>query len=141
MFSDPKFWRLTSGRALAALMVTGTLLAAATVFAMANRPLPSEEVASSKDPNATITPKAIGVEALPKNEYNIISEKPAPQSAALFVGVNNFSEDNGLADLKCAVNDAVEQAFVFVHELKLIKPQNCILSLSGKPTTDRKSVV
>lgn len=136
MFGDSKNKRFTFRRALlAALTVTGLLLAAVSVFAMSNRPLPSKDITAVKDPNSNANPRAIGVEELPKNEFKIVSEKPGAQSAALFVGVNSFSEDNGLAALNCAVNDAVEQAFVFVRELKLVKPKNCILCLSGKPST------
>lgn len=136
MFDLSTIKRLTGSRAVVfSLLVIGLFLAAMPMLAMSNRPLPSKEITPPKDPNSRVIPRAIGVEALPKNEYNIVSEMPAPQSAGLFVGVNSFSEDNGLAGLTCAVNDAVEQAFVFVHELKLVKPENCILCLSGQPST------
>ena len=123
------------GTFITALTAVGLFMAAVPMLAMSNRPLPTEELPSANDPNSKILPRAIGVEPLPVNQFNLVSEKPSPASAALFVGVNSFSEDNGLANLRCAVNDAVEQAFVFVRELKLIKPENCILCLSGQPTT------
>ncbi|MCF7954285.1 MAG: caspase family protein [Phycisphaerae bacterium] len=137
MFSDSNIWRFLGGRSvLPALAVIGLLLLAVPMLAMSNRPLPKEEIVIFNDPNSNskVTRRAIGVEALPRNEFNVVSEIPSRQSAALFVGVNSFSEDNGLAGLKCAVNDAVEQAYVFVSELKLVKPENCILCLSGEPT-------
>lgn len=89
-----------------------------------------------KDADKGQDKKAIGVEQLPKNKFRVISNVPATDSSGLFVGVNKFDEDKGLATLNCAVNDAVEQAHVFVRELKLIPAKNCILCLSGSPTTD-----
>jgi len=134
MSGNLKIRRLFSVIALALTVVT-IFAFAFQAFAMTNRPLPGQDITPPAAPDDKITPRAIGVEPLPENEYNIVSEKPTPQSAALFIGVNNFSEDNGLASLNYAVNDAIEQAYVFVHELKLIKPQNCILCLSGDPAT------
>jgi len=57
-------------------------------------------------------------------------------NAALFVGVNRFTEDRTLRTLEFAVNDAIAQAHLFVAELKLVSPANCFLALSGDPTTD-----
>ncbi|MBI9016557.1 MAG: SUMF1/EgtB/PvdO family nonheme iron enzyme [Phycisphaerae bacterium] len=80
--------------------------------------------------------KAIGVEPLPENKLNTVVSKASISSAALFVGVNDFTEDQGLASLDCAVNDAIAQAHVFVRELKLIPAKNCIICLSGKPSNN-----
>ena len=79
--------------------------------------------------------RVIGVEQLPKNEFLSVNKAASGNSAALFVGVNEFNKDAGLASLNCAVNDAVEQAHLFVRELKLIPAQNCILCISGSPST------
>ena len=79
--------------------------------------------------------KAISVEQLPKNEYRLVADRAQGDSAGLFVGVNEFDEDDGLASLNCAVNDAIGQAHVFVRELKLIPAENCILCISGDPST------
>ena len=79
--------------------------------------------------------RAVGVVALPENKFTTVTEKPGGDSAALFVGVNEFTKDEGLASLSCAVNDAVGQAHVFVRELKLIPADNCILCISGRPST------
>lgn len=57
-------------------------------------------------------------------------------NAGLFVGVNQFVEDESLRALAFAVNDAIAQAHLFVVELKLIPPANAFLALSGEPTTD-----
>ena len=80
--------------------------------------------------------RAIGVEQLPQTEFSPGVENALPDSAGLFVGVNDFTMDAGLASLNCAVNDAISQAYVFVIELKLIPARNCILCLSGKPNND-----
>ena len=79
--------------------------------------------------------RAIGVEQLPKNELLSVNEAASGNSAALFVGVNEFDKDAGLASLSCAANDAVGQVHLFVRELKLIPAENCILYLSGEPST------
>ncbi|MFO0905758.1 MAG: SUMF1/EgtB/PvdO family nonheme iron enzyme [Pirellulales bacterium] len=55
-------------------------------------------------------------------------------NAGLFIGVNEFTKDKKLNRLQFAVHDAVEQAYLFVFELKLIPAENCILLLSGEPT-------
>ncbi|MEL7363633.1 MAG: caspase family protein, partial [Bacteroidota bacterium] len=55
--------------------------------------------------------------------------------AALFVGVNRFSEDASIAPLRFAVNDAVALAHLVVQELKLVAPENAMLVLAGEPTT------
>ena len=96
-----------------------------------NSDLPEKVKPEDKKPKDT---KAIGIEALAKNEYTPVSGTPFGDSAALFIGVNHFTEDDSLAGLKYAVNDAVEQAYVFVKELKLIPPKNCILCISGEPS-------
>ena len=56
------------------------------------------------------------------------------QSAGMFVGVNEF-DDEEVADLSFAVNDAVALAHRFVIEQGLVAPQNTFLVLSGTPTT------
>ena len=67
---------------------------------------------------------------------------PLPQtsrsggSAGIFIGVNEFELDRSLSPLRYAVNDAVAQAHLFVEELHLIPAGNCILLLSGEPSTD-----
>ena len=72
--------------------------------------------------------KAIGIEGLPKSNFNVVSETALGESAGLFVGINEFNEDDGLAELNFAVNDAIEQAHVFVRELKLI-PAKTVFSV------------
>lgn len=53
-------------------------------------------------------------------------------NAGMFVGVNEFTHDAGLSKLEYAVHDAVETAYLFAVELKLIRPDHCYLLLSGK---------
>ncbi|MFO0819469.1 MAG: SUMF1/EgtB/PvdO family nonheme iron enzyme [Pirellulales bacterium] len=63
-------------------------------------------------------------------------EGSAPQgNAGLFIGVNDFTKDKQLNRLQFAVNDAAEQAHLFVFELKLIPAQNCRLLLSGESSS------
>jgi formylglycine-generating enzyme required for sulfatase activity len=57
-------------------------------------------------------------------------------NAALFIGVNQFTEDKSVRSLDFAVNDAIAQAHLFVVDLKLIPAGNAFLALSGEPTTD-----
>jgi formylglycine-generating enzyme required for sulfatase activity len=57
-------------------------------------------------------------------------------NAGLFVGINQFNQDNSLQPLRFAVNDAIAQAHLFVIELKLVPPANCILVLAGEPTSE-----
>jgi len=54
-------------------------------------------------------------------------------NAGLFVGVNEFTKDRGIDALNFAVHDAIELAFLFVVELKLFPPENCVVLISGKP--------
>jgi hypothetical protein len=61
----------------------------------------------------------------------------APQgNAGLFVGINTFTDDQGIRPLDFAVNDAVAQAHLFVIELRLIVPNNAFLALAGEASTD-----
>src|SRR4051812_49248329 len=53
-------------------------------------------------------------------------------SAGLFVGINEF-KDEKLEHLEIAVDDAVDLAFLFCKELKLITPKNAYLGLAGEP--------
>ena len=59
---------------------------------------------------------------------------PPSENSGLFVGVNDFTRDPGIRPLRFAVHDAVELAYLFVVELKLIPARNCVLAISGKPS-------
>jgi formylglycine-generating enzyme required for sulfatase activity/uncharacterized caspase-like protein len=63
-----------------------------------------------------------------------VADAVPPENMGLFIGVNDFTKDANLSRLQFAVNDAVELAYVFVFELKLIPAKNCTLLLSGTPT-------
>jgi hypothetical protein len=69
-------------------------------------------------------------------KYRPVDDKAAPQNAGLFVGVNDFVEDQTLRPLMFAVNDAVALAHLFALDLRVIPPAHCYLALSGKPTAD-----
>jgi hypothetical protein len=64
--------------------------------------------------------------------FEPLEESPLADNAAVFVGVNEFA-DRSLSPLNFAVNDAVEQAYLFAVELRLVPPRNCQLVLAGKP--------
>lgn len=63
----------------------------------------------------------------------ITAQAPA-NNAGLFLGVNQFNDDPDIPPLQFAVNDAVEQAHMFVVQLKLIPAKNCFLAVSGEPS-------
>ncbi len=65
-----------------------------------------------------------------------VSDTAPPSNAALFVGVNKFTVDDGLRSLQFAVDDAIAQANLFVLELKLVTAANCYLAISGDPSSD-----
>jgi hypothetical protein len=57
------------------------------------------------------------------------------QSAALFVGVRQFTQDQTLTEVKYAVDDAVDLASVLALDTKvrLVTPGRVVLALSGTP--------
>ncbi|MEY3225899.1 MAG: Caspase domain [Planctomycetota bacterium] len=76
---------------------------------------------------------------------NIPTVEPLTKSApthnqGLFVGVTDFFDDSSISRLRCSVHDAIEMAWLFVVELKLIAPQNCVLLISGEPETDAELI-
>lgn len=56
-----------------------------------------------------------------------------PGNGGLFIGINHF-DDESLPPLRFAVHDAIEQAYLFVVELKLVPPGRCWLALAGSPS-------
>jgi len=57
------------------------------------------------------------------------------QSAALFVGVQRFTHDTSLTEVRYAVDDAVDLAFVLAldERVRLVDPGRVVLALSGEP--------
>ena len=57
------------------------------------------------------------------------------QSAALFVGVRRFTQDQRLTEVKYAVDDAIDLASVFAlnQKVSLVTPGRVVLALSGTP--------
>lgn len=77
-----------------------------------------------------------GVRTLPKEGQGDALETFDPQqSAALFVGVRRFPDDKTLAEVRYAVDDAVDLAFLLAMDAKvpLINPGRVVLALSGEP--------
>jgi uncharacterized caspase-like protein len=56
------------------------------------------------------------------------------QSAALFVGVRDFTHDKTLTEVRYAVDDAVDLAYLLAIESKpaLVSPERVVLALSGE---------
>jgi hypothetical protein len=63
----------------------------------------------------------------------------AKASAALFVGVREFPDDDSLAPVPYAVDDAVDLAYEFTldHQPPLVEVQRVVLALSGEPQKSR----
>lgn len=59
------------------------------------------------------------------------------QSAALFVGVRNFTHDKSLTPARYAADDAVDLAYAFAldpNAVRLVPPTRVTIALSGKPS-------
>lgn len=54
------------------------------------------------------------------------------QSCGLFIGVRRFRDDR-LAEVPYAVDDAIDLAWTFSHDLGLILPERVVLALAGEP--------
>lgn len=72
----------------------------------------------------------------------VMADSLAPEgSAALFVGVSEFVDDEGMpsnriTSIPYAVDDAVDLAYCFIKELGLVEARNTRLALSGNPRKD-----
>jgi hypothetical protein len=71
----------------------------------------------------------------PPQEAGAVEAFDPKQSAGLFVGVRTFPYDRSVTDVRYAVDDAVDLAFVFALDgrVRLIDPSRVILALSGEP--------
>jgi len=59
---------------------------------------------------------------------------PSPElSAGIFIGIEEFSYDFSLADVRYAANDAVDLAYALSVERRLLKPNRVLLLLAGDP--------
>ena len=81
-------------------------------------------------------PQARGVYAVPPSTQREIGFSPQ-QSAGVFIGVNHFGSGRTgpapFADIPFAVDDAVDLAYLFSHELGLVPAEKMVLFLSGEP--------
>ncbi|HEX7152544.1 MAG TPA: caspase family protein [Thermoanaerobaculia bacterium] len=70
-----------------------------------------------------------GVEKATRVKFN------RAESAALFVGVRNFTHDKALAEVPYAVDDAVDMAYAFTKDPKvgLVLPERVVVALEGNP--------
>jgi hypothetical protein len=65
----------------------------------------------------------------------------ASDSAALFVGIREFREDDTLTAVPYAVDDAVDLAYVLAmdHTPALVRPARVVLALSGRPQKEEST--
>lgn len=69
--------------------------------------------------------------AQPRAERNI----PLPQqSAGVFIGIEKFSHDFSLSNVRFAVNDAIDLAYSLSTERGLLPPNRVLLLLAGEPS-------
>lgn len=76
-----------------------------------------------------------GVRLSPDEAPAAVETFDPKQSAALFVGVRRFPYDRTLAEVRYAVDDAVDLAFLLAldERVKLVDPAHVVLALSGDP--------
>lgn len=81
---------------------------------------------------------SVGTSGIVPSEERIREGFLSGESAGLFVGVREFRESDGspspqLIEIPYAADDAVDLAYLFAMELKLMEPRNVQLALSGEP--------
>src|ERR1700688_3736479 len=99
----------------------------------------------------TLWPGRSAVQPHPSRSVQLLANRPAAadpppleadpppfdvaQSAGLFVGVRHFSKDPELAEVRYAVDDAVDLAFTLALDLdvRFLPPGRVALALSGEP--------
>jgi hypothetical protein len=64
------------------------------------------------------------------------------QSTALFVGISKFHEDHTLADVRYAVDDAVDLAYAFTLGcgFPLVRPARVVLAITGQPRKEESKL-
>lgn len=96
-------------------------------------------VARSSWPDTQLPAERRGVVVAPLTEKQLEAEDFNPQdTAGLFVGVRFFFNPDGslsdhVTEVPFAADDAVDLAYLFTVDLKLILPANVTLALSGDP--------
>src|ERR1700688_3065915 len=92
----------------------------------------------------TLWPGRSAVQPQPSRSVQLLANRPreadpptfdVAQSAGLFVGVRHFSKDPELAEVRYAVDDAVDLAFTLALDLdvRFLPPGRVALALSGEP--------
>ncbi len=77
------------------------------------------------------SPRGVRIEVFSPDDRNANDFDPA-QSAGLFIGIRQF-EDSAFTEVPFAVDDAVDLAYLFAFELRLVLPSKIVLALAGKP--------
>jgi hypothetical protein len=75
----------------------------------------------------------------PDRRADVAAPVEASQSAALFVGVRDFVDDDTLSEVEYGVDDAIDLAYVIAFERRpqLVEPKSVVLALSGDPQKPR----
>lgn len=97
----------------------------------ANVLAPDPDTGVTKDTTAVLPQRGIRVVPLSSEQRAVEGFDPA-ESAGLFVGVRQFS-DLDIREVPYAVDDAVDLAYLFASDLKLIASSRVTLALSGEP--------
>ncbi|HUR79316.1 MAG TPA: caspase family protein [Thermoanaerobaculia bacterium] len=85
-----------------------------------------------------------GVQLLvPASSSEVRAERFDPkQSAAIFMGARHFPNDSALGEVRYAVDDAVNMAWLFALDARvsLVPPERVVLLLEGAPQKDKSKV-
>lgn len=78
---------------------------------------------------------AAGVKRVDPDQPPADAPVSARESAALFVGIREFPYDRTLAEVRYAVDDAVDLAYLVAmdRQPRLVEPKRVVLALSGNP--------
>jgi hypothetical protein len=89
--------------------------------------------AAAAPPSPQATP-ARGAVPLPQNQVQSPSVFDSGQSVGIFVGVRSYDpKQTDLSELPYAVDDAIDLAYLFALELRLVEPSRVRLLLAGAP--------
>lgn len=127
--------RRPGSMAVTATVITLIVTAVAVAIAIWSRrgpPSAARETAATTTTVAAVT-TAIAPTASTTAEGPQRSDRE--RSAALIVGIRQFSQDEALSEVPYAVDDAIDLAYVLVldERVRLITPNRVVLALAGDP--------
>lgn len=128
---DPPAWMGFRSIAVAAIVLLSIVISIA-IWSKRDRAA-ADRATSHTVRTATATTTTIAPTTNTTTETPL--EVDRKQSAALIVGVSRFSQDETVAEVPYAVDDAVDLAFVLVldERVRLIAPERVVLAISGVP--------